>query len=86
MLNGILFDDQMHDRLLNRLSIARWRLRTHVHEDPTKCVQCIQDLIMLGQFSNSLLDYIDDLKIKNAKYRKAARYGKPIDLSIDLEA
>jgi len=74
MLNGVLIDEPMDDTLLNQLSIVRWRLRTHIHDDPKKCIQCIQDILLLGQQANAIFDYIDELKDKLAQCRKSVRH------------
>lgn len=80
LLNGILVDTPMTPDLLNNLSLARWRLRTHMHENPGQCTQCLQDLIMIGQYINSLFDHIDFMEEKMATYRRAARKGNLADL------
>lgn len=80
LLNGILVDAPMTPKLLNDLSLTRWRLRTHIHEDPKQCTQCLQDLIMIGQYINSLFNHIDFMEEKMATYRKAARMGRLPDL------
>lgn len=80
LLNGILVDVTLSPQLLNELSLARWRLRTHIHEDPKSCGECIRDLIMLGQYSHAIFNHIDFLEEKMATYRKAARAGRLSDL------
>lgn len=81
MLNGVLVDVLVTPALINDLSLARWRLRTHMHEDPNKCMQCVQDMIMIGQYSNVIFNHIDALEEKLSAFRKAARHRQIVDLA-----